>query len=154
VTQKKAIAPLEYLRLLSKETIQEAYHVSEDASFSKEGDRQAAEVLTKHAKLQGYDCHITGATLGRHRSDIGLVKHRSPRGVIVKTELPDFTEPQPLLELQPPRLDTSRIEVLLGDMLKELKQIKAGVFKDRPAPEEAPKPTGPVLVKEAAGGGQ
>jgi hypothetical protein len=52
VTQKKAIAPLEYLRSLPRETIQRAYHESTDASFSKEGDRQAAEVLTRYARLQ------------------------------------------------------------------------------------------------------
>jgi hypothetical protein len=160
---KKPIAPLEYLRSLPKETIQEAYHETDSGSFSKVGDAQAAAILTRHARLQGYAVEITGTTLGRYRSDIGLVSHRSPRGTLA-APAPE-AEAQPSLELQEaPTVATGpdlaeAVKVMNGHLNDISRALWALVMhlkgKDDPAPKASTpeQPGGPVLVKGAAAAG-
>jgi hypothetical protein len=70
----------QYLESLTRETIQQAYHETDSGAFSKQGDREAAEVLVRHARLSRIQVELTGSMLGAHRCAIGLVNHRSPRG--------------------------------------------------------------------------
>jgi hypothetical protein len=76
VSDLKTISPQDYLRTLDPATIARACQ----GSYNSVSDLHAAKLLEDHARLAGYFVQISPAALGRYRSTIGLVSHRSPRG--------------------------------------------------------------------------
>jgi hypothetical protein len=113
VNSSKPIKAMDYLRSLDTEVIFRAYPAQ---LFNAETDKAAAMELMTHARLSGVAVVIPPASLGRHRSTIGLVAHRSPRGKAeVHPALPEAAtgEPEALqLDLPAATLEERKVAAL------------------------------------------
>ncbi|HSF40363.1 MAG TPA: hypothetical protein VLT87_11265 [Thermoanaerobaculia bacterium] len=121
-----------YLETVSRDVLEGLYRILADGRYTGEADEKVAAHLTTQARVSGHlQLTISGPTLGKHRSSIGLVSHRSPR--LGPTSIDPGAPPQApaAVELQPELagLADAQSHALLIDLVKTTHQIKGILAK-------------------------
>jgi len=122
----KALKAYEYLSSLGSDAIARAYQVAK-ASYNAAGDEAAALLLQQQAALAGLEVRITGPTLGRFRSTVGLVDRHSPRSTPAPSPAP---APAAQLESSSEDESLSQIYGLYGVV-----PVRAAIESRRRAPD-------------------